>query len=464
MINKRWINLSLFYFLSIAIIGCLIRFGFFSGNFITQYKYLLHTHSHIAFLGWIYPSLFILITNNFINEENILKNKYKLQFYITQILIIFMFFSFLKQGYGFFSILFSSLFQLMTYWFTFSFFKDSKRQGLLEKNSVKFIRIGLLSLVISSIGTWSLPIIVAKHLNETNWYNSAIYFYLHFQYNGWFLFSLLGLFLGVLEKEFQNRELNINSESNSTLKFNSNVLNENEFKTSYGVSTPQEEGSGGSAPVTLETLEQSSEVFSNNNKTKKLKNSLFYLALALVPSYFLSIIGLINNDIIKIIAFIGSIFEIIGLFYFFNNIIENKNIVSNLTKSFLDKIILFVPLIALGIKIMLQFLSNLNYFHELAFTNRFIVLSYLHLTLIGFTSLLLIFLLKKEGYLYLDTKLANSSIIILLFGFTFSEGILSLVGLSIYIPNALFLILIFSLLMALGILGIFINNLIFNKK
>ncbi|MFN8673442.1 MAG: peptidoglycan editing factor PgeF [Candidatus Sericytochromatia bacterium] len=43
-------------------------------------------------------------------------------------------------------------------------------------------------------------------------------------------------------------------------------IDDNEFKTSYGVSTPQEEGSGGSAPFNPETPEQSSEVLSNNNK------------------------------------------------------------------------------------------------------------------------------------------------------------------------------------------------------
>ncbi|MFN8672667.1 MAG: hypothetical protein U0457_11395 [Candidatus Sericytochromatia bacterium] len=47
-------------------------------------------------------------------------------------------------------------------------------------------------------------------------------------------------------------------------KFLSNYYNE--FKTSYGVSIPQEEGIGGSAIVTPETPEQSSEVFSNKNK------------------------------------------------------------------------------------------------------------------------------------------------------------------------------------------------------
>ncbi|MFN8674317.1 MAG: glycosyltransferase family 4 protein [Candidatus Sericytochromatia bacterium] len=44
------------------------------------------------------------------------------------------------------------------------------------------------------------------------------------------------------------------------------IKKETEFNTSYGVSTPQEEGSGGYSPVPHETPEQSSEVFSNKNK------------------------------------------------------------------------------------------------------------------------------------------------------------------------------------------------------
>ncbi|MFN8672558.1 MAG: tetratricopeptide repeat protein [Candidatus Sericytochromatia bacterium] len=48
----------------------------------------------------------------------------------------------------------------------------------------------------------------------------------------------------------------------------------NEFKTSYGVSTPQEEVSGGRAPVPPETPEQSSEVFSNKNKDNLLSSDL----------------------------------------------------------------------------------------------------------------------------------------------------------------------------------------------
>ncbi|MEK7433973.1 MAG: hypothetical protein AABZ74_12625 [Cyanobacteriota bacterium] len=404
MLNKKWVNLSLFYFSSIAIIGCLIRYGFFSGNFLTNYKYLLHTHSHIAFLGWIYPCLFILIVNSFLSSEEIIKGRYKLQFYITQILIILMFIAFLIQGYAFFSILFSSLFQLMTYSFAFRFFKDSKKSVNKKLLSIKFIRIGLLSLVISSIGTWFLPITILKHLNETNWYNSAIYFYLHFQYNGWFLFALLGIFYKFLEKN----------------KINYNIKNAN--------------------------------------------ISFISLSISIVPSYFLSILGLTENMLIKEIAFVGSFFEIIAIIYFLKTIFKEKEVISNTIKTVSEKTIFLASISALVIKIGLQFLSNFSYFHQLSFSNRFIVLSYLHLTLIGFTSFFLIFLLSQNNYISLNKQISKIGITSLLFGFITSESFLTLGGLGFNINNVMILIFIFSLFMALGIILIFFDNIISSNK
>ena len=197
-----WVKVSLFYFFSIALIGVGIRYSFLSGFFPIEYKNLLHTHSHIGFLGWIYPMLFLLITNSFFTKEQIKKSKYKLQFYITQVLILLMLFSFLYQGYGLFSIIFSSLFQLMTYWFLFTALKNLSQN---EKTiSSKFTSIALISLFISSLGTWALPIIKVNKFDY--FYEMAIYFYLHFQYNGWLSFSLLGLFF----KNIENKEINYN--------------------------------------------------------------------------------------------------------------------------------------------------------------------------------------------------------------------------------------------------------------
>src|SRR5690606_9532637 len=68
------------------------------------------------------------------------------------------------------------------------------------KLSLSFIRWGLLFMVISAIGPFGLGAIMAKGLSGTPLYNLSIYFYLHFQYNGWFTFAVLGLFFLCLEK------------------------------------------------------------------------------------------------------------------------------------------------------------------------------------------------------------------------------------------------------------------------
>jgi len=36
--------------------------------------------------------------------------------------------------------------------------------------------------------------------STSSWYQNAIYFYLHFQYNGWFITALLGLLFFIFEE------------------------------------------------------------------------------------------------------------------------------------------------------------------------------------------------------------------------------------------------------------------------
>ena len=51
----------------------------------------------------------------------------------------------------------------------------------------------LLFMVISSIGPFSLAPIIVNGMKDTIWYDLSIYFYLHFQYNGWFILSIVSL-------------------------------------------------------------------------------------------------------------------------------------------------------------------------------------------------------------------------------------------------------------------------------
>src|SRR5690625_4802147 len=55
-------------------------------------------------------------------------------------------------------------------------------------------------LVISSIGPFSLGATAAQGYRDSPFFDMAIYFYLHFQYNGWLYFMLIGLFIWILQK------------------------------------------------------------------------------------------------------------------------------------------------------------------------------------------------------------------------------------------------------------------------
>ena len=82
------------------------------------------------------------------------------------------------------------------------FFFFFKKNHTLHLNSIsyKFISTLLLLMIISTIGPWALGAIMNTLGPTSSWYKNAIYFYLHFQYNGWFIFCLIGVFYFLLEK------------------------------------------------------------------------------------------------------------------------------------------------------------------------------------------------------------------------------------------------------------------------
>lgn len=393
--NSKWVKINLIYFFIIALLGILIRVGFFNGNFAINYKHMLHTHSHIAFLGWIYPILFISIVDNFLSKEKIIKGKYHLQFIITQIIIALMLISFLLQGYGLFSIIFSSIFQFMTYWFSFKIFKDWK--DISNKYSVKFIKTGLLALIISSLGTWSLAVISAKGMAGSDIYEMAIYFYLHFQYNGWFTFAILGLLTDIIEK----RNIKI------PIKF---------IDLSYKL-----------------------------------------LAFSLFPAYFLSTLGKVNNNFISFIASISGVVQLAGASLFLVMLFKVRKELGQLFQGY-TKVLMFISLSAFLMKNILQLMSVFPSLTDIAFNNRYIVIAYIHMIFIGFVSF---FIFGYLGYfkLYdLKTTISKLGLNLLITGFCITEVLLITPGLNIFITNLSLLILLFSCVMGTGLFLFIINQ------
>ena len=187
-------------FLLTASIGVLLRYNsLFPIREIVE-RYWIHAHSHIGFLGWVFMALAIL-GFAFLLPKSIKINRriYRLMIYV-QVSVIGMLVTFPFMGYAAPSILFSTFHMALSIAFVWMFYKYAGKQIL----SNKFMKAGLIFMVISGLGPLALaPIIIGGH-RETDWYDMAIYFYLHFQYNGWFTFAIFALLIKVLEQSGVN--------------------------------------------------------------------------------------------------------------------------------------------------------------------------------------------------------------------------------------------------------------------
>lgn len=154
-----------------------------------NYEYFLHTHSHLAFLGWIFNIIYYFLLKQYQLLES---KKYGTLFVLLNVSVLGMLFTFPIQGYALWSIIFSTLHIVLSFVFAYFFLSDTKGQKSLH---MKFAVAAISFMVLSSIGPFALAPIITNGMKDTIWYDLAIYFYLHFQYNGWFILSIISLIL-----------------------------------------------------------------------------------------------------------------------------------------------------------------------------------------------------------------------------------------------------------------------------
>ncbi len=197
---NKWIRVAVFNFMITATMGLLLRAAFVWEISWLDYRKMLHGHSHIAMLGWIYLALYALIVHAFVPKEKQESPFYNRLFWITQFSVVGMMISFPIQGYDTFSIIFSTAHLLLSYVFGIKVWRDTKP---LNSFSIKLLRISIVTLFISSIGLWAMPIIMNTAASQTAWYYIAVQFYLHFQFNGWFILALIALIFKYLIEDKQ---------------------------------------------------------------------------------------------------------------------------------------------------------------------------------------------------------------------------------------------------------------------
>lgn len=397
-VNKQAFT-ALLYLLFVAILGLVLRF-FPISDFTVDYRFVVHTHSHIALLGWVYIALTTMLYKIGIPQEK--KKTYKYIFWSTQLTIIGMFFTFPFVGYTLYSIIFSTLFILCSYWF-YSFFK---KHNQLNKTtySYKFINISLLFMIISSIGPWSLGMIMNTIGNTSHWYKNAIYFYLHFQYNGWFLFCLIGIFLFLIEKQ----QINISK--------------------------------------------------------SKLKKFYQLMVVSCILTLFLSFLWIKPATIIYLLAGLGAIFQIIGIAFFYKNLKPFFSKLKQFFGNFSYKLLQFIFALFL-LKITLQLLNAVPFISEMI--SKFIdfVIGYLHLIFLGIITLTIFVFLnylklikvsKRWIYIYLIGFICSEILI-------FYKGIFIWLQIN-YTENYFLYLVIVSSFLPISILGICFENIFKNSS
>jgi hypothetical protein len=192
---QSYLKIPLYFFFVAGCIGLLLRWHLVSPVPGLIYPYWLHAHSHIMFLGWVFNVLYLAYVLEFIPLEK--HKRYKVLFIVMQVLLLGMLVSFPIQGYGTVSITISTLHTVSVGIFCAWFFQDTRDKNNII--SLKYARMSLIFFLISAVGPFSLGPLMANGLGQSPWYYVAIYFYLHFQYNGVFVFGVLGLFYNVIE-------------------------------------------------------------------------------------------------------------------------------------------------------------------------------------------------------------------------------------------------------------------------
>ncbi|MEO7445774.1 MAG: hypothetical protein ABIT96_10535 [Ferruginibacter sp.] len=323
----RWLKISLINLVIVATLGVIMRYKILYPLPFVNQKHLLHGHSHFAFAGWITQALMTLMIIYLANQsEKRVFKKYSWLLWANLLTAYAMLIAFPIEGYGLYSIIFSTLSIFVSYAFGIVFWKDLNK--LPEKSiSHYWFKAAVIFNALSSLGAFALAFMMANKIIHQNWYLAAEYFYLHFQYNGWFFFGCMGLFASLLSRY--------------------NILNFD------------------------------------------VKKIFWLFALALVPAYFLSTLWMPMPLWVYILVVMAAFAQVVGFIWLVVMVkakwVEIKNNFSTVVKY-----ILGFSALALLVKLLLQLGSTIPALSKLAFGFRPIVIGYLHLVLLGVITLFLL--------------------------------------------------------------------------
>lgn len=193
-----WLRLSIFSLLIVAVLGTIMRYKIAFSLPIVEQKNLQQSHSHFAFYGWITTVIYVLIVK-YLREihPNLKEGKYKTLIIANLLASFGMLIAFIYNGYYWLSIAFSTMALLTSFAMCFVFAQDVK--GIKDRSKPWFLAAFFFA-VFSSLGVFTLSYMMASKNFSQDVFLASEYFYLHFQYNGFFIFSCIGFLFHALKK------------------------------------------------------------------------------------------------------------------------------------------------------------------------------------------------------------------------------------------------------------------------
>ncbi len=361
---------ALVFFVCVQVLGLLLRWQFVQVLPGFNYKFFLHAHSHVALLGWVHAILMVALMRAFLPAGQAQAKRWHRLFWAAQVLVLGMLFSFPVQGYAAVSISFSTLFLFVSYAQAGHLLRATQGDASLSR---RLLWACLWLMMLSSLGPWSLGPIMALKLNQSPVYFLAIYFYLHFQYNGWFVFALLALLLRWLEVR--------------------------------GIDT------AGPLP----------------------RRAVWLLLGSSLPAYALSALWTQPPLWVWVVAGAAALAQLgaLALFWRWGWVLRQTG--SHLFSSihFLPdvKLLLVLAWGCFNLKLLLQALTAWPFFVQLAYQQRSLVIFYLHLVLLGVVTCTLLAYLWQEQGLQLNPTV-RWGLGLFLLGFFLSEALILLQGLA----------------------------------
>ena len=363
--HNRWIKIGLINFGIVALIGCIMRYKIgFDFPFLDQ-KRLLHSHSHYAFVAWVSHMLYTILTEFAVQKKSQKYPIYSKLIWFNLICAVGMVVGFMTQSYGPISITFSVLAILISYVFSYTYWNDlnTHHSGHV---STPWFKAALFFNCLSSIGSFILAWMMGTKHFDQNLYLASTYFYLHFQYSGWFFFGIMGILMNLFQQQFPS------------------------FKADPGV--------------------------------------LRLFLYSCIPAYLLSVLWAHLPWYIYTIAVIAVVLQLLGLIKLIQllskllpEIKQKWNLIS--------KLIFAASFAALTIKLCLQAGSIFPDISKLAFGFRSIVIAYLHLVLLAFVSLFIVAYLYNQNKIP-DTRASRLGIVALAIAVFLNEFVLMIQGVS----------------------------------